>query len=327
MLSRPDFVSKQIVFVFTSRGERLSFQNDNLVVRDEDNGIKLQTSCHQLFALFIVGHFTITSGLLQRAKTFCFSIHLANHSLKPYGSWYVATEGNVLLRRRQYEYRGLEIAQHLIRNKLESQLFLLRSERSKQEEERRAIENLQRYQERLSKPVGDLNSLLGIEGIASRIFFHAYFREFNWRGRRPRVKHDITNCLMDIGYTLLFHIVEGLLNIYGFDLYQGVYHQCFYQRKSLVCDIVEPFRSIIDHRIKKAYRLKQIRVDDFSIHAERYRLFGDASKPYVNWLVQAILDYKVNLFLFVQSYYRSFLRGVPVSEYPEFNIGKPIGDC
>ena len=90
-----------------------------------------------------------------------------------------------------------------------------------------------------------------------------YFRKLKWERRMPRCKNDIPNLLLDIGYTYLFNFIESLLSIYGFDLYCGVHHTFFYQRKSLVCDLVEPFRCIIDQRIRKAYTLKQVNEDDF----------------------------------------------------------------
>ena len=55
---------------------------------------------------------------------------------------------------------------------------------------------------------------------------------------------------MDIGYTYLFNFIDALLRLYGFDTYLGFYHKEFYQRKSLVCDVVEPFRCIIDKNTK-----------------------------------------------------------------------------
>ena len=121
-----------------------------------------------------------------------------------------------------------------------------------------------------------LNELLGIEGLAAKIYFQALFEDFNWQARRPRAKQDAINCLMDIGYSLLFCFIEGLLLVYGFDVYLGVYHRhfFFFQRKSLVCDLVEPFRPIIDYTIYKAFKLNQIKEKDFSIIQNQYFLFS-----------------------------------------------------
>lgn len=71
----------------------------------------------------------------------------------------------------------------------------------------------------------------------------------------PRTRADIPNLLMDIGYTFIYNFVEANLNLYGFDIYKGFYHQLFFERKSLVCDLVEPFRCLIDKQIRKMYNL------------------------------------------------------------------------
>jgi CRISPR-associated protein Cas1 len=110
---------------------------------------------------------------------------------------------------------------------------------------------------------GRVERLLGIEGNAARYFFHEYYREMDWIGRYPRTKIDRNNLLLDMGYTFLFHFIEAMLCLYGFDLYEGFYHTRFYQRKSLVCDIEEPFRPIIDEAIRKAYNLGQVSEKDF----------------------------------------------------------------
>ena len=125
---------------------------------------------------------------------------------------------------------------------------------------------------------------------------------------------------MDIGYTFLFNIVDAMLNLYGFDVFRGVYHRSFYQRKSLVCDLVEPFRCIIDNKIRKSYNLGQIKKDDFLNIKGQYILRIDKNKEYTGWLLKELVKYKEDIFLYVQKYYRCFMRGKDISEYPEFLI-------
>ena len=74
MMSLPDFIKKQIVFVFTIEGEKLSFKNDNLILTGKDNKIKLQLTCYRVFILFIIGEFSLTSGLIQKSHKFAFPI-------------------------------------------------------------------------------------------------------------------------------------------------------------------------------------------------------------------------------------------------------------
>lgn len=318
MLSAPDFKQKQLIIAQLSRGDKLSFKNDNVILKDSDGVIKHQSTCYRLFSIFIVGHLTVTSGLLQRAKRFGFSIHLLSHNLKHYGAWLSAAEGNVLLRQKQYSYDKLDIAQHLVANKIDRQIAALKERRKKSDELKKGIQQLQTYRQQLPLENADLQSVLGVEGIASRVYFSHLFIDNNWRGRKPRVKHDINNLLLDIGYTLLFNMIDNLLNLYGFDTYKGVYHQTFYQRKSLVCDLVEPFRPIIDKQIVKAWSLGQIKETDFDFYRHQYRLQGEASKHYTSMLLKALLQHKDPMFDYVQKYYRAFMRDKSITEYPVF---------
>lgn len=319
MLSAPDFKQKQIALAFLSRGDKLSFKNDNIVIKDCDGITKHQSTCYRLFTLFVVGHACITTGLLQRSKKFGFNLILMGHNLNTYGQFNYKTEGNVLLRQKQYNRQGLAIAQHLVNNKIEQQKTALKQIRQKDQQLKTSIKQLQDYQNKVQTKATDLYSLLGIEGVASKVYFQNMFAQFDWHGRKPRAKRDIINTLLDIGYTLLFNLMEGLLNQYGFDTYQGVYHQNFYQRKSLVCDLVEPFRVIIDTRIRKAYNTGQINEEDFDIMQGQYRLFGANSKKYLAFLLESLMEHKQAMFLYVQTYYRCFIRDKEVSDYPLFN--------
>ncbi len=318
MMSLPDYRFKQIIIANLPDGDKLSFKNDNVVISDSEGKIKHQSTCYRLFALFIVGNITITSGLLQRAKKFGFTITLFNHGLRPYGTWQFKTEGNFLLRQKQYAYTDTTIAQHLVKNKIAQQIAYLNRRRNKHPELKEAILKLHEYNERLPDTSLDFGEILGVEGVASRLYFSHMFDNIEWNGRSPRTKKDITNLLLDIGYMQLFHLVDALLNLYGFDTYKGVYHKEFYQRKSLVADLVEPFRPIVDYTIRKAYNLWQINKDDFDFVDGRYRLFWKNSKPYTTFLLEAILEHKEEMFLYIQKYYRAFMRDKPISDYPIF---------
>ncbi len=318
MLSLPDFKEKQIILALLSHGDKLSFKNDNIIITDKDQNIKHQSTCYRLFSLFAVGHSSITTGLLARAKKFGFSIVFMNHSLKPYACWNASAEGNVLLRKKQYSYRSLEIAVKLVQNKINSQQRALQKIRNKDSPIKQAISSLMDCQTKLSLNSLSSKEILGLEGIASKVYFQALFKDFSWKARRPRAKIDITNCLLDIGYTLLFNFMEGLISLYGFDVYKGVYHKEFYQRKSLVCDLIEPFRPLIDYRLRKAYKLNQIRTDDFTVSQGQYRIFGKKSLPYLGFFIEELISNKAEIFKYTQSYYRSFIRSLGIDKYPFF---------
>ncbi|MCQ2588522.1 MAG: type V CRISPR-associated endonuclease Cas1 [Treponema sp.] len=320
MMSTRDFEYKQIAFVFTSKGEKISFKNDNLVVCDGEGTIKHQSTCYRLFLLFICGDSCITSGLLDRASKFGFNIVLMSSNLRITKIIPSKAEGNVLLRKRQYSYDKNDIAAYVISNKIHNQNIQLKKRRQKSEQEKEIIKKLKQYEVKVLENGLTSQEIMGIEGISAKLYFQSLFKDYNWKSRRPRVKHDITNCLLDIGYTILFNVINALLEMYGFDVYVGILHTQFFHRKSLVCDLEEPFRPIIDAALIKAMNLGQINEKDFWKNQEQYILPWKNSAPYIEIFIKAIMEYKNEIFIYIQSYYRAFMREKKIEEYPFFDM-------
>lgn len=321
MLSLPDFRYKQIiVHIVKRKAEKLRFRADNILIEDENKKVILQHSCHRIFALFIVGDISLTSVVAKYAVKYGFPIIMMNDSMKVYVRINCKADGNTLLRIRQYTgQNNLEIARKIVSLKINNQISLLESLRYKSQDDKNAIKKIKEIN---LFQASSSNQLMGLEGMASKIFFAAYFRPLNWQRREPRCRRDIYNLLLDIGYTHLFNFIEGLLSLYGFDVYCGVYHTFFYQRKSLVCDLIEPFRCIIDRRLRKAYRLKQISEEDFQFHHFQYQLSWDKQGKYIQLFWKDILEEKENIFLFIQSYYRWLMKDKELLEFPQYELNE-----
>lgn len=318
-MSLPDFKYKQCIFYFPSDDKsKLRFRADNIIIEDEEGKVVQQHSCHMVFALFIIGNITLTNVVLQKAKQFAFPVLLLSRNFRLDSYFNNRAEGNFLLRRKQYESeQNFLIAQQLVAQKINNQLVLLQDLRYRSAAETEAIEKLNGIEVAAAQ---NAHELLGIEGNAGKIFFPVYFRQMNWIRREPRAKRDINNLLLDIGYTYLFHFVEAMTAIYGFDVYCGVFHTFFYQRKSLVCDLVEPFRCIIDLRLRKAHNLKQIDEKDFFQSNNQFQLAYKQQGKYTKMFVKDILEQKAEIFLFIQAYYRWFMKNKHIGEFPVFKI-------
>lgn len=318
MMSTRDFEQKQFAFVFTEKGEKISFKNDNLIITDSEGKIKHQSTCYRLFLLFICGDACLTSGLLEHSKKFGFNIAFMSSNLRIRAILPSKAEGNVLLRRKQYSYDKKDIASHIIANKIHNQNYLLKKKKEKTEVEKDVIKKLEQFEKDVLKENLSGQEIMGIEGISARLYFESLFSKHNWTARRPRVKSDIINCLMDVGYTILFNLINALLEMYGFDVYVGILHTEFFQRKSLVCDLEEPFRPIIDAAILKALNLGQVNEKDFWKNQNQYILTWKHSAFYVEIFLKALLEYKNEIFYFIQSYYRAFVRDKNIEEFPKF---------
>ena len=319
MLERTDFEKKQIIFFFPADGDKMSFRNDNLLISDKEGKVKAQTTCYRVFMIFVVGDTTITTGLLNRSSKFGFSICLMNRNMKIYKYIGSRMEGNTFLRKIQYSYDGGALAQKIIWNKIRNQRKALSATRQNSEWFHEALATMDGYLAQLENGEYKRSSLLGIEGAASRVYFTHMFSNVNWKERKPRIKPDYVNASLDIGYTILFNIIDALVNVYGFDEYQGVLHTCFYMRKSLVCDLVEPFRPIIDYTTRKAINLKQFKPEDFKENNKKYTLEWKKSKEYTKLYLSEIMKRKSEIFLYIQGYYRAFMKNKHPSEFPVFD--------
>lgn len=319
MLNANDFKKKQIIFLFTNEGDKLSFLNDNIIVKNKEGEIKYQSTCYRLFMTCVVGNISITSGLIQRSKKFGFSICLMTTTFKMYEILGARMEGNTLLRKHQYEYEENDIGRKIEQNKIKNQSQILKNIRGKNQIMKEGIELLDKMVVQLEQPLEYLE-VMGIEGNAARVYFSRVFDNVDWKGRKPRIKNDYVNVTLDIGYTMLFNIVDAILQVYGFDTYYGVFHKCFYMRKSLVCDLMEPIRPVVDYQVRKSINLGQCKENDFEVINNRWCLKYKSNPQYIQFLMNAILEYKDDIFLYIQQYYRFFMKRKSVSEIPVFII-------
>lgn len=319
MLTQPDFIEQKVVLVFSKDGEKVSFKNDNLIITDKEGNVKCQYSCYKIFIVYIIGGFTITTGVIERSKRFGFSIVLLTSSFKVYETINFKMEGNTLLRLKQYTNKDdVKIGKYIIINKIENQICTLKLIRNAENKE--TIKLLNVYRDKLIYNELSTTEIMGIEGVASKIYFRSVFKELDWQGRQPRVKRDKINLLLDIGYTILFNFIEAIINIYGFDVYKGNLHKEFYKRKSLICDIIEPFRTIIDYRIRKGFNLKQFEKFNFLINRGKYDIDWKDSSKYIKIILEEIIKNKVNIFEYIQKYYRWFMKDKDFNDFPKVRL-------
>lgn len=307
MIYLPDFKEKSILFINSGdlNENKIKFGNDNIVFL-KDGKVNNRVSCHKIFAIFIIGEISITSVLIKKCLSYGISLFLLDRDFKVYGSFGAKAEGNYLLRIKQYGFAGeLAFAKHIVKNKIFNQLRLLRKRKILPKEE---YHNLKKSVFAKIDAAKNNQELLGLEGSRQKEFYSLYFNDLGWYKRMPRAKVDELNLLLDMGYTFLFNYCDSLLRLYGFDTYKGFYHKLFFQRKSLSCDIMEPFRCIIDHQLLKSFQLKQIDKKDFKIIKGRYTLDFQKSQKYAEIFLGEIGDYKEEIFNFIYGFYRAILK-------------------
>ncbi len=317
MLSYDDFSEKQLVVISADEYKNLSLQAWNLIIKQEDV-VKQKFSCSKIFSLYIIGDCTITTKLIDELLGYWISVYFLWAHLKPKFIVGNQLEGNYLLRNKQYQaVNDLDIAKRIIEQKVANQIALLKELRSKSEDSKRAIKLAQAILIKINT-IESSDSLRWLEWTVSKLFFSQYFAE-QWRYKRlPRTKVDVINFLLDMWYSFLYSFLEANLQLYGFDTYKWVYHTLFFERKSLVCDLVEPFRCIIDRALRKAYNLWQINEKDFQFKQGQYQIDWSKRQDYIKIFFMAILEQKQDIFQYVKWYYRYTMNNE--NQFPDFKI-------
>ncbi len=77
-------------------------------------------------------------------------------------------------------------------------------------------------------------------------------------------------------------------------------------------------RIVINYLVKRPIIINQCRADDFAITNGRYLLKWENNPRYVSFLMKPILQYKTEIFLYIQGYYRAFMKGKKVVDFPVF---------
>lgn len=322
------FTSKDVecrtIFVINCISERnLRVCSGELLLEEAEESGKPKTLTkmpfQKILALFVIGHISITTPLIEKCKKYGVALVVMKPNLRPIFFWSDSAEANYLLRQKQHKYskEDISIAKVLVTNKIQNQIIMLENTRKKDTLTVYAIEMCHNSIETIDL-IDNYNELLGIEGFAAKYFFDAYYQGMDWKSRKPRSKCDEINATLDIGYTILFNYIECFLRMFGFDVFIGVYHRLWFKRKSLVCDIIEPFRCLIDRAIRTSFNKGQFKKSDYLIIKGEFVLKRECNSYYYKVFYDALIPYKTKIFKYVQSYYRCFMKGALPNQFPKF---------
>ena len=322
MFTNKDIEYRSIYVINCIHDKQLRVSNGELLLEDtEESKTLTKLPFQKILALFIIGHIRITTPLIDKCKKFNVALIVVNLSFRPVFYWANSAEANYLLRQKQYQFskEDISIAKILVENKINNQIIALLKTRKKDELTKMAVESCRDCLQKLTF-IDQYNSLMGIEGLASKNYFEAFYQDLDWDARKPRIKSDALNTTLDIGYTILFNYIECFVRMFGFDPYVGVYHRLWFKRKSLICDLIEPFRCIIDRAVRSAFNRKQFSEKDFDVIKGEYKLKVQKNADYSKVFFDALIPFKSEVFKFIQSYYRCFMRQKNVCDYPRFEF-------
>ncbi len=181
---------------------------------------------------------------------------------------------NVQLRLAQYQRSSdpafcLRVARSVVAGKLQNQRqVLLRAQRQLQDNDlAAAIGNLRVLGQRAAECT-DLDVLRGFEGQGAAVYFGQFGKlirhpDFAFTSRNRRPPRDPVNAMLSFGYAVLGSLAETKIYAAGLDPMLGFLHQPAYGRPSLMLDLLEEFRPLVDTLVLRVINRRQVSVRDF----------------------------------------------------------------
>lgn len=84
------------------------------------------------------------------------------------------------------------------------------------------------------------------EGHAAKVYFNALFgMDFT------RSAENVTNAALNYGYSLLLSTFNRCVVANGYITQLGIFHDNVFNQFNLACDLMEPFRPLVDLKVKK----------------------------------------------------------------------------
>jgi CRISPR-associated protein Cas1 len=262
-----------------SAGTRVGRRADELHIETRE-GAKTTVRLGDTSQVVLFGNVSISTPALHelcdRGITTCF--------LSSGGWFYGLARGmdhkNVELRRRQFAVaadpaRCLGLARGFVNAKIRNCRTMIRRNAASLTP---GVGDRMRELAVATEEIASIESLLGIEGTAARLYFGEYGKlvkapakeanpaqmSFDFDGRNRRPPRDPVNALLSLGYALLAKDLTIKLLAVGFDPYLGFYHQPRYGRPALALDVMEEFRPlIVDSCVLTAINTGVVQAPDF----------------------------------------------------------------
>ena len=316
-----------------------------LRIKDRDRKVVQDVRINEICQVNLMGNIQISTQALQELcqseKPICYFSH---------GGWfYGVTTGlntkNVLLRRSQFRLADeswfcRRLASRLVAGKIRNQRTMLL--RNHIEPPAAALREMKRLVER-AETAQSLEELLGVEGLAARIYFGAFSGmvkrgdewdgdaalrfDFQHRNRRP--PRDPVNALLSLAYSLLAKDLTVACYAVGFDPMIGFYHQPRHGRPAMALDLMEPLRPLIaDSAVLSAINTRMVTEKDFvtagsavSLTASGRKGFFRAYESRMDTLVtHPLFDYRVSYRRLLEIQARLLAKTIEgeIGEYPVF---------
>ena len=222
--------------------------------------------------------------------------------------WFSKLGSTALIRRKQTQAAesetGMQRVLEMIRQKLENQeRFLKKLMHARPEKESHFSDTLlqiaktrKELEAENEQTVMDRNRIMGLEGTAGRAYFQCIAKcmpeKYRFKGRSRRPAKDPFNAVLNYCYGILYGRVEKACILSGLDPYVGFLHTDNYNKKSLVFDLIEPFRIFGEQTAVYLFTGRKIK-DDYFDTGEASVSLNTQGKPVVIEAMNAHMEESV----------------------------------
>jgi len=222
--------------------------------------------------------------------------------------WFSKMGSTALVRRRQLEAGdgplGLQLVSEMIHQKLANQVQFLKklmyARPGREESFAPFVQMIEDSRKSLAEERDDLDAvrsrIMGLEGTAGRSYWRCLSgllpEKYRFKERSRRPAKDPFNACLNYCYGILYSLVEKACILGGLDPYVGFLHTDNYNKKSLVFDLIEPFRIYGEQTTVYLFTGKQIKEEYFDMQEESVSL-NQKGKPVVVEAMNKHLDESV----------------------------------
>lgn len=264
--------------VINTRGSYLRKKNNCFLIKNEDKVFEI--SVKKVDSILITTSAYLSTDAVKFAVDNNIDIIFLDHFGNPYGRvWHSKLGSTTLIRRKQLESstgeRGLNLGKEWIICKTDNQIDFIKDLRNSRAKKEKILSeyiiSLEKRKFMLTKIKGSLedkrNNIMAIEGMAGKEYFEALNYtmpdRFKFNGRTRNPAKDEFNCLLNYGYGVLYSMVEKGCILAGLDPYLGFIHTDNYNKKSLVFDLIEMFRILVDKTVIYLFSKRKIKKEYF----------------------------------------------------------------
>jgi CRISPR-associated protein Cas1 len=246
-----------VQLIVNTFGASLRKQGEQFLVQAGER--KFAVSAHKVQSILLTTAAHLSTDAIELAVANNIDVVFLSKEGEPYGRvWQTKMGSTAAIRRRQIELaetpEGLALAREWIRTKLQHQREFLQELAHRRADAdalfQSPLETIANCLQKLEGLSGTLEeqrgSLMGLEGSAGRMYFRCLGQlvpeahRFETRSRQPA--RDGFNAMLNYSYGVLYGLVEKACIVAGLDPFVGFMHTDNYGKKSLVFDLIEPFR-------------------------------------------------------------------------------------